>query len=178
MKRLKIDLAELGFAFESSSWAMSHYLDTETGAVVMVTEDTRHMLDDLNEMYSGESELLDNFDDIVGRKGLTNEVKGDLRLAYEIEQGFGTRYVKIPETDSIEGYADMKAFIETVTDIRLQETLWHAMQGKGAFRRFKDVLLDHPSERDRWFAFKDAQVRERVLDWLKSEDIEAEEIKL
>jgi uncharacterized protein UPF0158 len=175
MKRLKIDLAELGFAFESSSWAISHYLDTETGAVVMVTEDTRHMLDDLNEMYSGESDLLDNFEDIVGRKGLANEVKGDLKMAYEIEQGFGTRYIKVPETDSIEGYADMKAFIETVTDTHLKETLWSAIQGKGAFGRFKAVLLDHPAERDRWHAFKEAQVRMRVLDWLESEDIEAEE---
>jgi hypothetical protein len=28
-----------------------------------------------------------------------------------------------------------------------------AIQGKGAFRRFEDVLADHRDERERWFAF-------------------------
>jgi hypothetical protein len=44
----------------------------------------------------------------------------------------------------------MEAFIETVSDWHLQEPLQVAIQGKGAFRRFKDVLtcigrLAHPT---------------------------------
>jgi hypothetical protein len=66
----------------------------------------------------------------------------------------------------------MERFVETVTDARLQDHLWRAIGGRGAFRYFKDVLSDYPRERERWFAFRDAWARERVLGWLESEDIE------
>jgi hypothetical protein len=65
----------------------------------------------------------------------------------------------------------MEDFISTVKDARLRDRLWRAISGRGAFRYFKDVLEDHPRERERWFAFKDAQVRQRVLAWLAEEDI-------
>ena len=44
-----------------------------------------------------------------------------------------------------------------------------------AFRRFKDVLLDYPEARERWFAFKDEEMRRRVLRWLESEEVELDE---
>jgi hypothetical protein len=66
----------------------------------------------------------------------------------------------------------MEAFIETVASRRLQERLWGAIRGRGAFRRFKDVLAGHPAERDRWFAFRDGRVCQRALAWLADEGIE------
>jgi len=55
-----------------------------------------------------------------------------------------------------EGYQDMEGFIETVEDESLQENLCAATKGRGAFRRFKDVLLNYPEEQERWFSFHDA----------------------
>ena len=49
----------------------------------------------------------------------------------------------------------MEDFIATVEGERLAELLEVAIKGKGAFRRFKDVLLNYPEERVRWFEFKD-----------------------
>jgi len=46
-----------------------------------------------------------------------------------------------------------------------------AINGKGAFRRFKDVLLDYPEEREEWFQFKGAKVQERALEWLNDIDV-------
>ncbi len=54
----------------------------------------------------------------------------------------------------------MEAFIDTVGSARLQEQLWAAILGRGAFPRFKDVLEQHLAERERWVAFRDACVRE------------------
>ncbi len=62
----------------------------------------------------------------------------------------------------------MEAFIDTVTNPRLQEGLEHAIRGRGAFRRFKDELLDHPTERERWFQFKKERVYPRITEWLES----------
>jgi len=66
----------------------------------------------------------------------------------------------------------MEDFIDTVPEQRLQNRLWGAIRGRGAFRRFKDVLLDHAEERERWFQFRDGRLRERVMRWLRDEGIE------
>jgi uncharacterized protein UPF0158 len=173
MRRVKVDLPELEIAFENASWQVSYYLDLDSGEVLHISDETRHMLDDLNEMYSGETDEAVNFDDIVARRELANWVKDELRTAHQIEQGYGVRFIQVPETDAHEGYQDMKGFIETVRDERLREQLWRVIQGQGAFRRFKDTLLDDPHERERWFAFKEAAVRQRITDWLEAEGIEA-----
>jgi hypothetical protein len=65
----------------------------------------------------------------------------------------------------------MRDFVATVTDPRLEERLGDALRGKGAFRRFKDVLLGYPQERERWFAFKHLRLRERARAWLAEEGI-------
>lgn len=76
------------------------------------------------------------------------------------------------QPEAREGYEDMEAFISTVGNQRLQDLLWIAIRGRGAFRRFKDVLAGHPTERERWFAFRAARVLERVREWLADEGIE------
>jgi len=80
------------------------------------------------------------------------------------------RYERIPKAESHEGYQDMVDFIATVDNERLAELLEVAINGKGAFRRFKDVLLNYPEEREKWFKFKDERMEERAMEWL--DDIE------
>lgn len=81
------------------------------------------------------------------------------------------RYELIPKADSREGYEDMCGFIGSVEDEHLAELLKVAIKGKGAFRRFKDVLLGYPGERERWFKFKGERVRERAVGWLDDIDV-------
>jgi len=80
-------------------------------------------------------------------------------------------YEQIPKAESHEGYEDMQDFIATVEDEHLAELLDVAINGKGAFRRFKDVLLSYPEERERWFKFKDDRVQGRALEWLDDIDV-------
>ena len=77
-------------------------------------------------------------------------------------------YKPIPRTESYEGYEDMEDSIATVEDERLAELLEVAINGKGAFRRFKDVLARYPNERERWYRFKDDKTKERALEWLET----------
>lgn len=92
--------------------------------------------------------------------------------ADQVEAGYGTRYIAVPEADSSEGYRDMEDFIAAVQDERLQDRLWRAIAGRGAFGRFKDVLSSHFHERERWFEFQETRLLQRVLDWLEAEGIE------
>jgi len=87
------------------------------------------------------------------------------KLKARIEEDYD-RYERIPRAESYEGYDDIEDFITTVEDEHLAELLEVAINGKGAFRRFKDVLAGYPEERERWFRFRDDRLMERVLEWL------------
>ena len=93
-----------------------------------------------------------------------DEETGELKE--QIEEEF-ERYERIPSAESHEGYRDMVDFITTLENEHLAELLGVAIDGKGAFRRFKDVLLDHPEEDERWFRFKDDRMEARALEWLE-----------
>ena len=175
MKRLRIDLVELADAFEHGSWELSYYLDSESGEILMVGQETRHMLDHILETYGDETRQVD-IDAALQHRDLVAWMKDDLKTAQRIDSGYGSRYLQVPESDSLEGYADMKAFIESLDDERkFADRLWSAIQGKGAFRRFKDTLAAQPAVEARWFAFKDEQVRRRSATGLESIGGEAEE---
>ena len=65
----------------------------------------------------------------------------------------------------------MEAFIATLRSRHLQERLERAISGRGAFRYFKDVLMDYPVEREHWFRFKQERLHQRILDWLEAHGI-------
>lgn len=90
----------------------------------------------------------------------------------EKEAEFDRRYLRISHSDSSNEYQDMVDFIETVEDERLQDLLEVAIQGKGAFGRFKGVLRrsEYESERCRWFEFSDKRKYDRAVEWLSTED--------
>jgi hypothetical protein len=86
------------------------------------------------------------------------------------------RYLRIEPASSREQYRWMEQFVTTVEDERLRERLLIAIDGKGAFRRFKDVLLSYPGERERWFAMRSDLLHYRMKSWLEQMEIEAENV--
>ncbi len=75
-------------------------------------------------------------------------------------------YMRIDPVSSREQYRWMERFIPMVEDEELQRRLTHAIDGKGAFRRFKDVLMSYGPERERWFAFRSERLRVFMEAWL------------
>ena len=69
------------------------------------------------------------------------------------------------------GYRDMEDFVSRVRDSRARELLRRAIEGRGAFRRFKDTLFEFPDLRAAWFAFHDARAARRSLEWLSQEEV-------
>ena len=115
-RKVRVDLQELRFALEDAFYEHRHFLDTETGELILVSE-------------------------------LFDDEEAERQLA-EIDETEPGRYLQVPPADSREGYDDMQDFIATVSDEHLQELLHVAIQGRGAFRRFKDVLARHPADQD------------------------------
>ena len=65
-----------------------------------------------------------------------------------------------------EAYGDMQDFVARVQDRRAADLLGRAIEGRGAFRRFKDTLFEFPELRDTWFKFHDVRMRRRAIEWL------------
>lgn len=84
-------------------------------------------------------------------------------------------YLRIDPVSSREQYRWMERFITTVDEPTLRHELTNAIDGKGAFRRFKDVLMSHPVDRERWFAFRSERLRACMEAWLTAHDIVPEE---
>ena len=63
-------------------------------------------------------------------------------------------------------YRDMVDFAATVTDPVLADRLDVALDGRGAFGRFKDVLDRDPDELTRWHVFSGDRRRGRARAWL------------
>jgi hypothetical protein len=82
------------------------------------------------------------------------------------------RYVQVPSAESSGGYRDMEEYIAALPDERLQELLEVAIRGKGAFRRFKDVLARDPGALRHWFEFKSLQLQGRAREWLADQGYE------
>ena len=64
-------------------------------------------------------------------------------------------------------YQDMADFAEAGTGDRAGRRPAWAIQGRGAFRRFKDALREeYPDLLPAWYAFRDARARRRAVQWL------------
>ena len=77
-------------------------------------------------------------------------------------------YLRIEPVSSREQYRWMERYIPMVEDDELKDRLRRAIDGKGAFRRFKDVLMGFGAERERWFAFRSERLRIFMEAWLNA----------
>lgn len=82
-------------------------------------------------------------------------------------------YLRVDPVSSREQYRWMERYIATVTEPELRSRLMTAIDGKGAFRRFKDVLMAFPADREKWFEFRTERLRSCMESWLVAHKIEA-----
>ena len=93
-------------------------------------------------------------------------------MAIEILFDVVGRYVRIPERASSAAFQAMTEFMDTVEDQDLKDLLVVSLEGKGAFRKFKDVLLDYPKERKRWHGYNAKAAKKELVRWLHSIGVE------
>lgn len=168
MRALKVDLADLEIAFADRSWEHACYLDLETGRVLNVSDETRRELECVYEQAGSDEPDLEQ---VLDEQEI-HSWRGELILEADlVEQGYPTRFVSVPGPEPSDGYRDMEDFVFTVENLRLRARLERAIEGRGAFRRFKDALWEHRAEQDRWYRFQEQAVLGRMHRWLESEGI-------
>jgi hypothetical protein len=173
MKQLKINFDEVQKAMEDVVRdTFDYYLDLETGEVATFSEE---ILGEARlRLYDSDLEELDDdieYMEFDEEPELPDWMLDEIELAIEILLD-EERFIRIPERSSAMAFESMAEFAGAVEDPLLKEKLGSALDGKGAFRKFKDTLIDYPKERKRWHGYNATAMKNEITEWLASVGIE------
>lgn len=93
----------------------------------------------------------------------------DTETAELIDENPG-RFLRLPTQWDIHEYRIMEEFVYSLEDGDAKQSLARAIQGRGAFRRFKDALVQY-GVRQRWFDYQAAAYRELAIRWCRDHDL-------
>jgi len=174
MKKVRVNFDEIQKAMEDVVRdAFEYFLELETGEVIALSEDIKK--DVISRLCEGDSDELEDhveyieYDEVPD---LPYWMEDEIELSLDILLDESGRYIRIPERDSTEAHKAMTDFIETVNDPLLKGELLSALNGRGAFRRFKDVLIGYPKERKQWHGYNAKVMRKVITEWLHALGIE------
>ena len=68
-------------------------------------------------------------------------------------------------------FHDMVDFADGISDVTAGERLAEALRGRGAFRRFKNQVYNHPELISPWQTLRDARARRRAVQWLLDQEL-------
>ncbi len=174
VKKMKVNFDEIQKAMEDVVRdTFDYFLDLETGEVMTFSEE---ILAEVKErLYADDAEEIGDdieYIEFDEEPEIPDWMEDEVELALEILFDTKERYPRIPERGSAAAYQSMVEFIETVDDPALGEELSTAVNGKGAFRKFKDILLGYPKERKRWHGYNAKVMKQEIVAWLGSIGIE------
>ncbi len=99
--------------------------------------------------------------------------ESDEELSELIDNSYG-RFLRFPTQYDIHEYSIMEDFAESLPSGAVQRELLIALDGKGAFHRFKNVIRYHNMEQQ-WYDYQAQAYREIAVRWCQDEEIEYEE---
>jgi hypothetical protein len=150
----KVNLSDIINGVESQSDENFSYIDKRTNTVCLISEEAISMVED------GEDDYPEWMDDMV-----------QLAKSYLEDD---TNFIALPSQDDVDEYSMMENFTFSLNDERHKENLSIALQGKGAFRRFKDTVI-YLGIADSWYQYRDKQYKEFILEWCEMEGIKVDQ---
>src|SRR3954451_21430134 len=127
-------------------------LNINTGEIVLVTSE---------DLRAAENE--EPFDH------LTDWQQENLMVANDVVENF-ENYIELPTKYEVNEYEIMEDFCQTISDERKQDILLRSIKGKGAFRRFKDQIIDFEIE-DQWYSHRDVRFKEIAIKWCQDNNV-------
>ena len=88
----------------------------------------------------------------------------------EIDELF-EKSIILPTKYEINEYQIMVGFIDTIDNEKLKIELQTLIQGKGAFRRFKDYCFESNIIQE-WYKYKEQKYKEIAIEWCKQNELE------
>jgi hypothetical protein len=146
--KLKDIIEEMELQFDESRT----FLNIKTGEIISVTTDDLRAAED-EEPYDH----------------LPDWQQENLKVANDVVENF-ENYKELPTKYEVNEYEIMGDFCLTVRDERKQVILLGSIKGKGAFRRFKDKIIDFEIE-SQWYSYRDERFKQIAIEWCRDNDL-------
>jgi hypothetical protein len=146
--KLQNIIEELEIQFDESRT----FLNKETNIIVSVTSEELRAAED--------DETFDH---------LPEWQQEDRKLAIDIFENF-ENYIELPTKYAVNEYEIMEDFCQNINNQGNRNVLLKVIKGKGAFRRFKEKIIEFEIEKE-WYLFRDTQLKEIAIEWCKENNI-------
>lgn len=146
-----VKLSDIIQGLDEQSYEIRYYIDTTTGELTFITEEDN---------WAAESD-----DSLKDYPEWQQEM---ITKAREILEDEENRF--LPLGERIDNYRIMELFCESVPEYALSEKLLNVIRGRGAFRRFKDIIFEFGIEQD-WYAFRDHEYKNIAVNWCDAEGL-------
>ncbi|XVU23694.1 UPF0158 family protein [Actinoplanes sp. CA-054009] len=113
----------------------------------------------------------------VEHRWLIDPVSGDVAMWSDYDEEAPDDLVHVDPVPSRVWYRDMADFAARLSDGRASECLMRALEGRGAFRRFKNELYQrHPALVSAWREFSSVRELRHAVDWLAANSLIEDEV--
>ncbi|MGI5135538.1 MULTISPECIES: UPF0158 family protein [unclassified Streptomyces] len=144
---------------------LAEQLDSVGGGAVLVLRPLPVDLEELSGLLGGDPAWGGGRIDL--KTGVCWPAIADTERSWDEDEAEGTQgWLPVPCEGSPDAYRDMEGFITTLDDQDLARFLNIAIQGPGAFRRFKDMLATSPAQLQRYWLFAAERQYGRARAWL------------
>ncbi len=142
-------------ALEMADDLISSYLDVETGEVYSITEEEFDLAEDPQ----------------TAIEDLPNWQREAVKLARNIQEQEGKRYLALPGKFDVHEWAIMDRFSMTLRDAQMRNDFLGGIRGAGAFRLFKRLLTEY-NLWNAWNRFKQVELRQMAIQWCEENSID------
>ena len=149
---IRVKLRDIIDGLESQSYTLNSYLNKRTGEIVIIPEDDFILADS--------DEPMDD---------LSEWEQESLETIREIEDT--DNYIALPSKFDINEYDIMERFCRSIDDDEIRNEMYRAIQGRGAFRYFKDNIHRFNIAED-WYQYRAEAFKQIAIDWCDENDIE------
>lgn len=155
---MKVKLDAIIEVLELMSFESQSYLRLSDGEVYTISEE---------EWYAAEDDSsLDMYPEWQ---------QESIKIAQEIVNDIdNNNFIPLPSKSDRNDYDTMKEFCYTFKDSDVSRALLNAIQGKGAFSRFKDTCF-RLNIMDKWNSFHEESIRKLAIEWCKENNIQYQE---
>ena len=154
---MRVFVEDIADKMEESNETWRSFLNKKCGEIIDVTTEYLNIAEELEEGEEIPNQYLDWEKDFI-------------EVAIEVTENCSD-YEELPSQFDINEYSIMEDFIEELEDDRKRDILFNAIQGRGAFRRFKDKIYELDVEQI-WFAYRQKAFCQIAKEWCEDHDIE------
>jgi hypothetical protein len=150
---IQVKLQDIIEGIEVQADSIRTFLNTNTGDVISVSEDNLRAAED--------EEPMDH---------LPNWQQEDLKIAYDVVENFED-YKELPTKFEINEYEMMEDFCLTIRNEKNQALMLNSIKGKGAFRRFKDIIVQLGID-VQWYSYRDQCYKQIAIEWCQDNNVD------